>query len=421
MDFIMMFDRQYSNEGFICISSLIKVAPKSKIFVLCLELEVERMLKEIEQVVPIHRTDLEAYFPDIAATRPLRPWAPYTQSLKPFIPEYIFDTYVVDSLTYVDSDMFFWGDTKGIEEELEGYAFMVASREQDPPPPGGYFNGGFFSCYNNQDCRDFLKWWQEKCIDWCLWEIGPEGRFTEEGYLNIFKTEPQKFKGIKICGHPGVNLAPWNVGKHRVEQVDEGFLVDGLPLICYHYQGFNRNDIFEPPRFIPLEIGEPLYHPYFNFLTERVLKKTLAKAIEDAELFRFQTVDEDIILKITLFKNVPQDLQDGSIQFNFSFKKNPTKKCVLITQNEIAVGFFVPRVWEGNYGMPIFIAPQHRNKGIGKRVIRMYMTGKRGKVFIASDNISCKKAFASCGFSLNEYLTKELGNEMFGVWTNQEL
>jgi hypothetical protein len=268
MDFMMLFDRQHMAEGLVCLDSILTHGPESKVFVLCLEPTVQQTLANKERVVSIRLMDLENKYPAIVATKSTRPWAPYTQSLKPFLPEYIFDVYGVKIITYVDSDMLFWGDCGEIDKEMEGHSFMVASRELEPPPPSGYFNGGFFSCRNNRDCHIFLKWWQERCVEWCLWMAGPAGQFGEEGYLNIFKTDPQKFTGIHVSRHPGFNLAPWNVRKHKIERNLEGFMVDGrFPLVCYHYQAFRKETVeFRAHPSISLEISEMLYRPYHDLM-----------------------------------------------------------------------------------------------------------------------------------------------------------
>jgi hypothetical protein len=241
MDFAVMFDRKFVVEGFVCISSILEHGTDSRVFVLNLDHVMEHVVPRIlpdKRVVNISRVAVETRYPRIAATRSSRPWAPYTQSLKPFLPEYVFDIFGSKGLTYVDSDMLFWGDCGEIDHEMGDSSFMVTSREQEPPPQCGSFNGGCFSCRDDGNCRDFLAWWQERCVEWCLWKAGPDGKFGEEGYLNIIRTEPRKFAGTHVSGHPGINLAPWNVKKHRLDRNTDTFVVDQrFPLVCYHYQG----------------------------------------------------------------------------------------------------------------------------------------------------------------------------------------
>lgn len=271
MDFMLMFDRQYSSEGKVCLSSILEHGG-GKVFVLCLDWQTEQLVSGIDGVVPIRRADLESRYPEIAITRKTRPWAPYTQSLKPFLPEYVFDVFGAKMLAYVDSDMLFWGDCAEVDAEMGDSSFMVTSREQEPPPPSGYFNGGFFACRDDENCREFLKWWQDKCVEWCLWTSGPDGRFGEEGYLNVFRTEPERFKGIRVSEHPGINLAPWNAYKHKVERTQETMLVDGRPLVCFHYQGFQKLTAEFRPTMKMGKLAELIYRPYHDLMPVRVVK-----------------------------------------------------------------------------------------------------------------------------------------------------
>lgn len=272
MDFVVMFDMNFVAEGCVCVSSILKYGPHSRVFVLNLDRMMEhvvpRMLPD-KRVVNISLTTLEARYPRIAITRSSRPWAPYTQSLKPFLPEYIFDTFGSKTLTYVDSDMLFWGQCEEVDREMGGNSFMVTSREQEPPLQCGSFNGGCFSCRNDQQCRAFLKWWQERCIEWCLWRVGPDGKFGEEGYLNIIRTDPHKFAGTYVSRHPGINLAPWNIKRHRLDKDSGMFVVDcSVPLVCYHYQGMgSRKQSYAIPKDSTGREATELYVSYGDLLS----------------------------------------------------------------------------------------------------------------------------------------------------------
>lgn len=269
MDFIMLFDNQHSPEGMVCLDSILKKQPDAKVFVLCLTPPVSEAVEK-RGGTPIELATFETRYPMIAATKSERPWAPYTQSLKPFLPEYVFDENPeVEVLTYVDSDMYFWGDPQEITEEFGDKSFMVTTRADMCDV---YFNGGCFTCRNDDNCRQFLKWWQERCIEWCLWQAGPGGRFGEEGYLNIIKEEPGKFKGTYVNKHPGINAAPWNIMDRDLQKAEDGQLtVQGRPLVCYHYRAyFKYTEVFDPEmlmdRHLSPEVLDMLYLPYHDML-----------------------------------------------------------------------------------------------------------------------------------------------------------
>lgn len=265
MDFMLMFDRQYADEGLICLNSIKAQSATSTVYVLCLQ---DQIVPDVEAAggIPLLRQNVEAKFPSIGKTRFERPWAPYVQSLKPFLPEYIYSEYPeADVLTYVDSDFYFWGDPAEIDTEFGDHSFMVT-------PHGTlaacFFNGGCFTCRNDRKSLDFLAWWQGKCVEWCLWGPGPNGAFSEEGYLNIIRTEPTRFEGTHVCTHPGINTAPWNINGYDLQQVEGGFTVDGRPLVCYHYRGYvKRTEAFQyPVDAMPEATADLLYRPYHELL-----------------------------------------------------------------------------------------------------------------------------------------------------------
>lgn len=250
-----LFDSKFMVEGTLCIRSILKHCYGSPVYVLCLDrlsyILCRDMTNKNGLIKPIDIYDFEQSFPTLHTAKPSRPWNAYTQTLKVFLPSFIFNQFKESYIVYVDSDMLFWSDQKPINLEMIDYSFMVTSREQKPCPSQGCYNGGFFACKNDDNTKDFLNWWQEKTLDWCLWQSDGAGRFTEEGYLNVIHEAPDMFKSIHIAGHPGINLAPWNVAKHEIEVQDDcTILIDKkYPLVCYHYWGFqlgNCNDCFDP-------------------------------------------------------------------------------------------------------------------------------------------------------------------------------
>ena len=264
-----LFDSRYSIEGWLLWKSINKFDKYMKFYVLCMD---ERVFEEAQylktksgDIFPIRLYDFENHFPELLNTRKTRPWPPYTQTCKVFLPTYIFDYFNEEKLCYVDRDLYFWGNPNEIEKEMKNYSFMVSSREQDPPPAQGRYNGGFFSCRNDDNCKKFLKWWQKKCIEWCLWEPGKNGRFTEEGYLNIFYEEPEKFENIYISSNPGINLANWNIEKHNLKIIDNEIMVDKNKLICFHYQGFKiRNNKYEAHIVFRNNVIRYIYDKYYE-------------------------------------------------------------------------------------------------------------------------------------------------------------
>lgn len=263
-----LFDSRFSIEGWLLWKSINKLNKYIKFYILCMDerayLEAEFLSTKCGDIFPIRLYDFENHFPELLKVRGTRPWAPYTQTCKVFLPTYIFDKYNEKLLSYVDSDLYFWNNPEEIEKEIGDFSFMVAPREEEPPQVQGRYNGGFYACRDT--CEEFLRWWQNKTIEWCLWEKGENGRFGEEGYLNIFYDEPNKFSGIKISSHPGINLAYWNIKKHKLELKNNNIIIDKkFNLVCFHYQGLR---IFKSKyeSFVSLdnEVVKYIYDSYYK-------------------------------------------------------------------------------------------------------------------------------------------------------------
>jgi hypothetical protein len=265
----MLFDSMYSVEGWLCYKSIRNLDPCMKVYVLCLD---QRVFREAcywqhynGDIIPVQLYDLENHFKELLGARLTRPWNAYTQTCKVFLPSYIFEKYDEESVYYIDSDLYFWSSSSQIENVLGEHSFLVSSREQEPPPRQGRFNGGFYACRNDKCTRVFLKWWQEKTIEWCLWGPGTDGKFGEEGYLNIFHDHPDKFQGILVSPHPGINLAYWNMHKHDLI-IDDGIVIDGsYPLICFHYQGMEiKENCYEACVEFKNNVVKHIYDTYYE-------------------------------------------------------------------------------------------------------------------------------------------------------------
>jgi hypothetical protein len=75
--------------------------------------------------------------------------------------------------------------------------------------------------------------------------------FADEGYLNYLSD----FKDIGVAPCT-VNLAWWNIDLHEITEKNGVILIDGEPLICFHFQG-SRPHVNE-------YLDKLIYQPYYE-------------------------------------------------------------------------------------------------------------------------------------------------------------
>lgn len=267
----------YAVEGWVCHYTLHQLDPSLKIYLLCIGNDVLDKAKTLTDkgIVPISLHDFEKAYPVLPTVKNSRALKEYIVTMKPFLPEYIFDHFGEEKLIFTDSDMAFWNNPSEIFEELDECSFLAKDHEIEPQRSAGRFNVGLLGYKDDDSCREWLKWWQDRCIEWCQWRAH-DGKFAEQGYLNILHNKPLKFKGFLSTKHPGVNLAPWNISKHKVYKENGILKVDGQNLICYHYHEFElRGNSYHPTGWkLPPGTKELLYEQYFS-LVKKSMNNTL--------------------------------------------------------------------------------------------------------------------------------------------------
>ncbi len=152
-----------------------------------------------------------------------------------------FDLFVeADAIAYVDSDLYFFGAASLVFEAQAAADIAIVPHRF----PGrlrhlekcGIYNVGWVSFRRSQVGLDCVEWWKERCLEWCYDRV-EGGNYADQGYLDAM---PRQFGSVAIVSHRGVNLAPWNVEDVSIRRDGIRILVDEVPLLCYHFQGFRE-------------------------------------------------------------------------------------------------------------------------------------------------------------------------------------
>jgi hypothetical protein len=156
--------------------------------------------------------------------------------------EYVFSLApAIDLLTYLDADLFFFSSPEPIFEEFGAASISLVPNRFSPSyrrknERGGLYNVAWNTFRRDENGLACLRWWKERCIEWC-YDYAEEGRSADQKYLDEW---PQRFQGVRIISHPGADLAHWNLAGHVLRVQEEGVLVDGRPLIFFHFSGFRE-------------------------------------------------------------------------------------------------------------------------------------------------------------------------------------
>ncbi len=232
--------------GITMLDSLYQHGAEANIWVLDLDDQIGKMVAhrigaKVELVQLSELLDLQ---PALVAAREQRSLWEFYSTLRPVLLSLVLARLPAnDALCYVDSDIYFFSSPKCIFKEAQDAVAAISphrfSAQTRHLRIHGIYNAGLLLLRNCAAGAQILQSWEQQCLAWCGATPQQGGRFMNQGYLTQW---PQQFEGLLVMQHPGANLAPWNVGTHRIVQRDDSeTFVDGLPLVCFHFSSLWRD------------------------------------------------------------------------------------------------------------------------------------------------------------------------------------
>jgi hypothetical protein len=141
----------------------------------------------------------------------------------------------LDLLTFIDADMLFFDDPGPIFDELGDASILLVDHNFHPRwdkvDKVGPYNSGTIVFRRDQNASAALAYWRDRKNEWCFnrhWN----GLFSDQRYLDDW---PERFDGVRATRHPGIALTCANSPNFELEWHDDRPLVDGQPLVFYHY------------------------------------------------------------------------------------------------------------------------------------------------------------------------------------------
>jgi hypothetical protein len=258
------------------IQSLRSQGETGKIIVLALDPMAVNSVTKWDQpnLEVVTEGSLLRYFPQLKAVKHSRTRMEFLFTLTPWLVSYTMECNSdVEWCTYLDADLFFSSSVEPIYAQLTGKSIGVVehrfSWEQRWRERYGKYNVAWVSFRSDESGKRCLKWWAEKCLEWCFDRV-ESTRFADQKYLDYFGSVSDD---VAVIGHPGVDLAPWNLRSHQLStRLDGNVLVDGEPLVFFHFHGLKkvgkRFEFKHFPYFAKTTriVRESIYRPYCNML-----------------------------------------------------------------------------------------------------------------------------------------------------------
>ncbi|MDQ2087558.1 YheC/YheD family protein [Herbivorax sp. ANBcel31] len=240
-----LLTKDYLIQGLALYYSLNKNTSEFLLWILCVDDIAYNMLKEInlENVVVLSLYDImDEELEKIQKDRQIHE---FCWTLKPSFIRFLFENNDnLDSLLYVDADIFFFKDVKDIYKEWEDYSIFLTKlwlnrrwRERV-----GKYSSGLIGFKRDEISKMCLDSWREKCLNWC-YDRQEFGLWGDQKYLDEWR---KMFSGVKVSKNKGINAGPWNInrGYDIFSEGDTIYFAD-QQLICYHFSGFrviNENE-----------------------------------------------------------------------------------------------------------------------------------------------------------------------------------
>ena len=248
------------------------------VFVLCIDDIVFNLLNSlgISNLTLLKLKNIEDE--DLLKIKPTRGYVEYLWTLSPSFPWFIFNNYpLVNQITYLDADLFFYSSLDPIFSESDGASIVISEHRFSPHLHAEIIKGRFcvqwvgFS--RDQQGLECLNRWRLQCLEWCFYKV-EETRMGDQKYLDEW---PNRFNRCHILQAIGAGLAPWNFSQYQFNtNLDGEILVNGERLIFYH---FHQLQIFHGGKFDRMS---KTYSREFNMpdIVYRKYESALHRALE---------------------------------------------------------------------------------------------------------------------------------------------
>lgn len=275
MNFCTYFDSYYMIKGLGLYLSLERVTKDFHLYVMAFDKNCFDKLKQLSfEYMTIELLD-DFVTPELLAVKPTRSRGEYCWTCGPSIIYHFLTKYNLDSITYLDSDLYFMSAPHSITEEIGKNS--VAITEQGISEKSAKIYGKYCVQYmyfrNDKDGLGALTWWRDSCIEWCFQKLEPT-RYGDQKYLDEF---PVRWNNVHIIQNLGVGIAPWNMYKYKYEDKYFSYETKNYPYIFFHMHGIkievveNKLILSSLHAALNSSLIEVFFRPYANTLKDALV------------------------------------------------------------------------------------------------------------------------------------------------------
>jgi hypothetical protein len=213
--FVTLFDSHYLPLGLCLHRSLEEQGQPFHLWVVAMDDACAAALEKIDlpamTVIPLREVENQA----LRSVKAQRSVGEYCWTLTPFLPSHVFERApYLTRVTYLDADLFFFESPQVLLEEFgQSGKHVLITDHAFAPEHAEYMKYGrfcvqFITFCNTVQARRVLKWWQDRCIEWC-YAREENGKFGDQKYLDEW---PRRFaEEVHILSQTDRTVAPWNV------------------------------------------------------------------------------------------------------------------------------------------------------------------------------------------------------------------
>jgi hypothetical protein len=288
--FCTYFDWNYLPRGLALYRSLQRHCPSFQLWVLCMDRTCSDVLSQLA-LPGLHVISLEDFEKgdhELLRAKQTRTLIEYYFTCSPSLPLFVLNHHPqVDLITYLDSDLGFFADPQPLYEEMGDRSIAIIGHRRPPHLQEleryGIYNVGWLSFRRDQRGLECLRWWRERCLEWC-YDRCEDGRFADQKYLDDW---PTRFQGVAVLHHKGANLAAWNLANYAIRMERDRVWVDEQPLIFFHFHRLKQIEgwVYDPTLAgykakASSVVRRGIYGPYIRSLVEAA--REMPASLQDA-------------------------------------------------------------------------------------------------------------------------------------------